>query len=51
MGSKAKVVMEMVRYGTGSSPADLISEYLLGLAMKREALMPHKEWVAEYDRS
>ncbi|MGC4077726.1 MAG: zincin-like metallopeptidase domain-containing protein [Rubrivivax sp.] len=36
---------------SAAKDADRICEYMLGLAMKREAMAPHREWVAEYERS
>lgn len=34
---------------SAAKDADRICEYLMGLAMKREAMAPHKEWVDEYE--
>lgn len=36
---------------SAAKDADRICEYMLGLAMKREAMAPHREWVAEYERA
>ncbi|MDY0747945.1 zincin-like metallopeptidase domain-containing protein [Paucibacter sp. R3-3] len=35
---------------SAAKDADRICEYILGLAMKREAMAPHREWVAAYER-
>ena len=34
---------------SAAKDADRISEYMMGLAMKREAMAPHREWIEEYD--
>jgi antirestriction protein ArdC len=36
---------------SAAKDADRICEYMMGLAMKREALAPHREWIAEYERA
>ena len=36
---------------SAAKDADRICEYMMGLAMKREAMAPHKEWIAEYERA
>lgn len=36
---------------SAAKDADRICEYLMGLAMKRVAMAPHKEWIAEYERA
>jgi len=36
---------------SAAKDADRICEYMLGLSMKRESLQPHREWIAEYERS